>query len=77
MIKGYVQNVLIVNLNDGTMKRDTISEKESRQFVGNKGLGAKMLYDMSKPKADPLGPDNPLGFLVGPLPVVAVRWDTR
>jgi len=67
MVKGYVENVLLVNLSDGTMKRKTISEEESRRFIGNKGLGAKMLYEMTEPEADPLGPDNPLGFLVGPL----------
>lgn len=67
MVKGYVENVLIINLNDGTIRKDILDEKESRDFIGNKGLGAKILYEMSRPKTDPLGPDNPLGFLVGPL----------
>ena len=36
-------------------------------FVGGKGFGAKLLYDLTPPGADPLGPDNPLLFMTGPL----------
>ena len=37
------------------------------EFVGGKGFGAKLLYDLTPPGADPLGPDNPLLFMAGPL----------
>jgi len=36
-------------------------------FVGGKGFGAKLLYDLAPPGVDPLGPDNPLLFMAGPL----------
>jgi len=67
MVKGYVEKVLFVDLNNGTMNEETLNEEVSRRFIGNKGLGAKLLYEGTKPNADPLGPDNLLGFLVGPL----------
>ena len=66
--------------NDGTMGRFLVvdlSRSESRcvsvppglveDFVGGKGFGAKLLYDLVPEGADPLGPDNVLMFLTGPL----------
>ncbi|MBA7501228.1 putative oxidoreductase YdhV [subsurface metagenome] len=67
MVKGYVEKLLFIDLNNGTMKEETLGEEVSRSFIGNKGLGARMLYERMKPNVDPLGPDNMLGFLVGPL----------
>lgn len=67
MVKGYVEKVLFVDLNNGTMNEETLSEEVSRGFIGNKGLGARILYERMKPNVDPLGPDNMVGFLVGPL----------
>ena len=40
---------------------------EIRQFVGGRGLGAKLLWDRVPQGADPLGPDNILYFGVGPI----------
>ena len=36
-------------------------------FVGGKGFGAKLLYDLMPAGADPLGPDNVILFMTGPL----------
>ncbi|MDJ0853855.1 MAG: aldehyde ferredoxin oxidoreductase family protein [Desulfobacterales bacterium] len=36
-------------------------------FVGGKGFGAKLLHDLLPAGADPLGPENVLMFLTGPL----------
>ncbi len=36
-------------------------------YVGGSGLAARYLYDMLDACTDPLGPDNPLFFLTGPL----------
>jgi aldehyde:ferredoxin oxidoreductase len=37
------------------------------QYIGGKGLGSKYLYDELKPHIDPLGPENKLFFVGGPL----------
>ena len=67
MVKGYVEKVLFVNLNNSMIKEETLTEKVSRSFIGNKGLGAKILYEQVKPNVDPLGSDNMVVFAVGPL----------
>ena len=36
-------------------------------FVGGKGFGAKLLYDLTPAGCDPLGPENVLMFMTGPL----------
>lgn len=38
-----------------------------RKFIGGRGLGAKLLYDMLPPGIDPMGPDNLMLVLTGPL----------
>ncbi len=45
----------------------SLDEKLQRQFIGGAGLGARLLYDMIDKNTDPLGPDNPLIYLTGPL----------
>ena len=36
-------------------------------FVGGKGFGAKLLFDLNPPGADPLSADNTIMFFAGPL----------
>jgi len=67
MVNGYNGKVLFVDLTEGTTKEENLPEKIYRDFIGGQGLGARILYERIKPKADPLGPDNMLGFLIGPL----------
>ncbi len=59
--------VLRVNLSTGKIAKEPIAESVWRQFVGGRGIGTKLLMDNMCPRADPLGPDNPLIFATGPL----------
>ena len=67
MIKGYNGKILFVHLTSGSVKEEDLPEKVYRDYIGGQGLGARILYERMKPKADPLGPDNILGFVAGPL----------
>jgi aldehyde:ferredoxin oxidoreductase len=64
-MNGFAGKILFVNLTDGTIKEDHLDEKIYRDFIGGYGLGIRILYETIKPNADPLGPDNYLGFVVG------------
>ena len=64
---GYVGKLLFVDLTKGTLKGKALSEELAKNFIGGYGIGARLLYDRMKPGADPLGPDNMLGFISGPL----------
>jgi len=71
MVGGYMGNgsakILFVDLSSGEMKEELFGEDILRKFIGGYGLAAKIMYDRMKPGVDPLGPDNMLGFLTGPL----------
>jgi len=59
--------MLFVNLSDGTIRQEELSEDLARNFIGGYGIGAKILYDRMKADADPLSPDNIFGLGTGPL----------
>ncbi len=67
MARGYMGKLLFVDLTRGTCQEETLGEELGRDFMGGYGIGARILYERTKPKADPLGPDNMLGFMTGPL----------
>lgn len=66
MLGGYAGKILFVDLTQGKITEESLPESVYRDFIGGIGLGARILYERMKPKADPLGPDNMLGFVAGP-----------
>ncbi len=64
---GYTGRILFVDLTTGAIKEESPSESVYRDFIGGGGLGVRILYERMKPKADPLGPENIMGFVTGPL----------
>ncbi|MFB6091076.1 MAG: aldehyde ferredoxin oxidoreductase family protein [Halobellus sp.] len=67
MTDGAPTELLVVDLTDGTIDRERLPDRWLREHVGGKGLGARYLYDRLEPGTDPLGPDNHLLFVLGPL----------
>ena len=67
--RGYAGGFLRVNLTTRQVKLDTqyYQYEMMRQFLGGKGLGSYVLYKELKPGVDPLGPDNKVILLTGPL----------
>jgi aldehyde:ferredoxin oxidoreductase len=65
--KSYMGKVLHVDLTSGNIHEEEISDSVYEQYLGGMGLGAYMLYEKIPAGADPLGPDNILGFLPGLL----------
>ncbi len=59
--------LLRVNLSTGKISKEPIAENLWRQFIGGRGLATKLLIDNMDPRADALGPGNPLIFACGPL----------
>jgi len=67
--RGYAGGFLRVNLTTRQVHLDTqyYQYEIMRQFLGGKGLGSYVLYRELKPGVDPLGPDNKVILLTGPL----------
>lgn len=64
---GYMGKLLYVDLTRGTCIDRALSEELARSYIGGSGLGARLLYDQTGADTDPLGADNALMFLTGPL----------
>jgi aldehyde:ferredoxin oxidoreductase len=59
--------LLNVNLTTGKIEKEPLDEKLCRDYIGGYGLAAKLLYERIPAGANPLGPNNILGIMTGPL----------
>ena len=66
-MKGYNGKILRVNLSTGTTWGEPLNIPYARAYIGGSGLAARYLYDLVGSETDPLGPENPLIFMNGPL----------
>ena len=69
-MRGYAGKFLEVNLSTGNIKETKFSEEILRQYIGGRGLAVKILWDKLGKRweqIDPLGPENLLLLLTGPL----------
>ncbi|MBN1692962.1 MAG: aldehyde ferredoxin oxidoreductase family protein [Dehalococcoidales bacterium] len=77
MARGYMGKMLWVDLSGGKLKDEKLDEKLARRYIGGYGIGARVLFDRMKAGADPLGPENILGFTTGPLTGTPALSGTR
>ncbi|MEW6443736.1 MAG: aldehyde ferredoxin oxidoreductase family protein [bacterium] len=66
-MEGWMGKILRVNLTEGDIGVDDLEFEYAREYLGCRGLGSKILSDEVDPQVDPLGPDNKLIFMTGPL----------
>jgi len=67
MLGGYMGKILFADLSKGKLKDEPLEEKFCRDFIGGYGIGARIIYSRQKGGVDPLGPENILGIMTGPL----------
>ncbi len=65
--QGYMGKIMMVDLTTGQIRIETISHPVYESFLSGMGLAAHLLYHRIPAGADPLGPDNMLGFVSGLL----------
>lgn len=66
-MSSYTGKLLRINLSEGKSKAEDIPEQWMKDFLGGRGLGVRYLYEELKPGIEPLGADNKLIFMMGPL----------
>ncbi len=66
-MRSYTGKLLRLNLSKGESHTEDIPEQLMKDFLGGRGLAAKYLYSELSPSVEPLGPDNKLLFMMGPL----------
>ena len=63
----WANNVLRVNLTDGSTSNEPLNMEWARLYLGQRGLATKYLAEEIDPMCDALGPDNKLIMTTGPL----------
>lgn len=64
---GYHGRMLVVDLTRQAWRLEPLPAEMLRSVLGGTGLATRLLYDLTPPHADPLGPDNALLFVGSPL----------
>jgi aldehyde:ferredoxin oxidoreductase len=67
MLYGYKGKLLHINLTNEQVNVVSLQEEVLKKYMGGRGLGAKLFWDLIPAKVDPLGPENILMILSGPV----------
>src|SRR5512139_553012 len=74
---GWSEKILDIDLNTQTYKIYPLDMEMARLFIGGRGLGARLLWDLVGPEVDPLSPENVLIFTNGPLTGTGYQTSNR
>ncbi len=71
MPDGTMGQFLFVDLSNESFRAVPVPAWLEEDFVGGKGFGAKLLYDLNPAGVEPFSPENLLMFMTGPLTATA------
>ncbi len=74
---GWQKRILTVDLSRGTAEPEPLNMAWADQYIGQRGLGSKYLYENMDPAADAMSPDNVLIFATGPLTATSASTSAR
>ncbi len=66
-MKGYFNQILVVDLTEKTYQTEDISDDIFKNYLGGKGLAARLLFERNKAGIDPLSPENHFIIALGPV----------
>lgn len=76
-MEGWAGKLLDVDLTSRAIQTTSLPKELSCQFIGGRGLGARLLWDWVGPEVDPLAPQNVLIFATGPLTASGFQTSNR
>lgn len=66
-MSSYTGKILRINLTAGTIATEELPAEKAKAYLGGRGLAGKMLSEEISTGADPLGEENKIFFVTGPL----------
>ena len=66
-MKGYFGKFLKVDLTSGKIEDLPVNRADRAAYIGGAALGAKFVYEYTKPGMSALSPENPIIFATGPF----------
>ena len=76
-MEGWAGKILDINLTTGTIESTPLDMDMARLFLGGRGLGARLLWDLVGPEVEPLSSENVLIFASGPLTASGAQTSNR
>ena len=76
-MEGWSGKILDVDLSSGAIQIVPLDMTIARLFLGGRGLGARLLWDLVGPQVEPLSPENVLVFTTGPLTASGAQTSNR
>ncbi|WP_255197842.1 aldehyde ferredoxin oxidoreductase family protein [Halorarius litoreus] len=73
---GFQDRVARIDLTSGDVNYESIDDEDAKKYIGARGLGVKYVFEQG-PDVDPMGPDNLLAFMNGPLTGTQVTMSGR
>ena len=64
---GWHGKILRIDLSEGSWRTEALPALLMRDYIGGRGMGARLLFDEIDPTIDALSPENKLIFATGPL----------
>ncbi|MCF8093446.1 MAG: hypothetical protein K9K40_13435, partial [Desulfotignum sp.] len=75
-IFGWTGSILHVDLSDSAVTRlDSLTYAD--KYLGGRGIATRLYWEMVKPEARALAPDNHLIFMTGPLGATGAQGASR
>jgi aldehyde:ferredoxin oxidoreductase len=77
LVYGFIGNILNINLTNNNYNVEKINIDYTEHFLGGAGYACRYLIEKITKKTDPLGPENILMIMTGPLCGTAVPSSSR
>lgn len=76
-MNGWMGKLLVIDLASGSVATQPLNMEMARLFIGGRGLGARLLWDLVGPEVEPLSPENVLIIATGPLTGTGFQTSNR
>jgi len=76
-MEGWSYKILDIDLTKQAISETALDPEMARLFLGGRGLGARLLWELAGPEVEPLSPANVLIFATGPLTASGVQTSNR
>ncbi|MHA1734571.1 MAG: aldehyde ferredoxin oxidoreductase family protein [Promethearchaeota archaeon] len=73
VVNGYTNRLLFVDLTKKEVEIQDVPEEVRVEYQGGRGYAAKILFERTDARTDPLGPENPFIVATGPM-TGEYRW---
>jgi aldehyde:ferredoxin oxidoreductase len=74
---GWYHKILEIDLTTQTHKELPLDKEMARLYLGGRGLGVRLMWDLVGPEVEPLDPENVLIFSTGPITATGSQTSNR